>query len=203
VVNFPCKYLGLPLSHKKLTAVDLLPLIDKIADKLPGWKAVLMHPAGRNVLVKAVLTAIPIHHLLVLQCLKWVLKAIDKIRRGFLWKGRRDVRGGCCLVNWGRVSRPIELGGLGIHNLEALGWSLCMRWLWFKKTQLDRPWTEFDIQVHPIAAAMFAASVVSIVGDGAGTLFWQDRWIQGHSLSVLAPSLCRLVPSKFKRGRTV
>jgi hypothetical protein len=203
VVNFPCKYLGLPLSHKKLTAVDLLPLIDKIADKLPGWKAALMHPAGRNVLVKAVLTAIPIHHLMVLQCPKWVLKAIDKIRRGFLWKGRRDIRGGHCLVNWGRVCRPIELGGLGIHNLEALGWSLCMRWLWFKKTQLDRPWTEFDIQVHPIAAAMFAASVVSIVGDGANTLFWQDRWIQGHSLSVLAPSLCRLVPSKFKRGRTV
>jgi hypothetical protein len=50
---------------------------------------------------------------------------------------------------------------------------------------------------------MFAASVVSIVGDEAGTLFWQDRWIQGHSLLVFAPSLCRLVPSKFKWGRTV
>jgi hypothetical protein len=53
-----------------------------------------MHSAGRNVLVKAVLTAIPIHHLMVLQCPKWVLKAIDKIRRDFLWKGRRDIRGG-------------------------------------------------------------------------------------------------------------
>jgi hypothetical protein len=36
VVNFPCKYLSLPLSHKRLTTADLLPLIDKIADKLPG-----------------------------------------------------------------------------------------------------------------------------------------------------------------------
>jgi hypothetical protein len=65
-----------------------------VQEILPGWKAALMHPTGRNVLVKAVLTAIPIHHLMVLQCLKWVLKAIDKIRRGFLWKGRRDIRGG-------------------------------------------------------------------------------------------------------------
>lgn len=132
VIQFPCKYLGLPLSVKKLSKNDLLSLIDKIAAYLPGWKAMLMHPAGRATLVKSVLTAIPIHHLIVLNCPKWALKAIKKIIRGFMWKGRRDVQGGHCLVGWERVCRPCELGGLGIHNLEVLGWALSMHWLWLK-----------------------------------------------------------------------
>jgi hypothetical protein len=44
---FPCKYLGLPLSVKKLPKNSFIELIDKIADKLLGWKASLMNPAGR------------------------------------------------------------------------------------------------------------------------------------------------------------
>jgi hypothetical protein len=39
----------------------------------------------------------------------WALKATDKIRRGFLWRGRRDVKGGHCHVAWGIVCRLREL----------------------------------------------------------------------------------------------
>lgn len=157
----PCQYLGLPLSVKKLSKNNLLSLVDKVADRLPGWRAALVHPAGRVALVKVVLTAIPIHHLIVMQCPKWVLKAIEKIMRGFIWKGRKDVQGGHCLVGWNQVCRSPDLGGLGIHNHEILGWALNMRWLWLRKTQTDQPWAHLDIQVHPNVAAMFAVSVQS------------------------------------------
>lgn len=59
--NFPTTYLGLPISDKKLRRSDLLSWIKKIANKLPGWKASLMTLAGRAVLVRFVLTAIPIY----------------------------------------------------------------------------------------------------------------------------------------------
>jgi hypothetical protein len=41
ISNFPCKYLGLPLSIYKLNKVDEKPIVDKVADRLPacrhGW----------------------------------------------------------------------------------------------------------------------------------------------------------------------
>jgi hypothetical protein len=38
------------------------------------------------------------------------LVAIEKIIRGFLWKGRKDVKGGHCLVAWRKLCAPKECG---------------------------------------------------------------------------------------------
>ena len=53
--------------------------------------------------------------------------------------------GGNCLVSWERVHRPLEFGGLGIHNLEKLGWALRIRWLWAQKTDSSRPWVMWNL----------------------------------------------------------
>ncbi|WVZ97153.1 LOW QUALITY PROTEIN: hypothetical protein U9M48_042708, partial [Paspalum notatum var. saurae] len=153
VQDFPCHYLGLPLSVKKLPKAAFYELIDKVADKLPGWKASIMNLAGRITLCYR---PYPMYQLLALELPKWVIKAIDKIRRAFLWKGRKEINGGHCL-------RPLDLGGLGILELEVMGWALRMRWMWLKKTQPDRPWAVLDIQVHPNSMAMFHISISSIV----------------------------------------
>ena len=39
ISEFPCKYLGVPLSPLKLTKAQIQPIIEKIGDRLPGWKA--------------------------------------------------------------------------------------------------------------------------------------------------------------------
>ena len=201
--NFPTTYLGLPISNKKLRKCDLMVWIEKIANKLPGWKASLMTLAGRAVLVKSVLTAIPIYILVAIKVPKWFLRAVDKIRRGFLWTGSQRTNGGCCLVAWEKVMRPLDLGGLGIHNLEVLGWALQMRWLWMEKTRPDRPWAGLQIPVYSQTSAMFAIAVESMVGNGRNTLFWTDRWLHGSSLESLAPNVVRCVPFKFRKNRTV
>lgn len=89
ISTFPCKYLSLPLTFSKLRKEDLQPLIDKLDDHLPGWKAAMLNIAGRSVLVCAVLTTIPIYTLMALEVPKWVIKTIDKRWRVFLWKGRQ------------------------------------------------------------------------------------------------------------------
>jgi hypothetical protein len=126
ISSFPCKYLGLPLTLKKLTRNQAQPLIDRIADQLPAWKANLMTRAGRRVQVQVVMTGMLTYLAMALDLPLGALKAIDRIRKGFLSRGRKDVRGGHCLVAYGRVCRPLELGGLGITSFKELGWALRM-----------------------------------------------------------------------------
>jgi len=66
-VQFPCTYLGLPISDRKLRKTDLLPWIEKIGDRLPGWQATLMNTAGRITWVRFVLSAIPIYVLIAIK----------------------------------------------------------------------------------------------------------------------------------------
>lgn len=195
--SFPCKYLGLPLSIWRLGKTELQPILDKVADALPGWKAALLAKSGRLVLVKAVLTAIPLHVLIAINVPKWFLKAVDKFRRGFLWKGRADVQGGHCPISWERVTRPLQFGGLGIQSLERLGWALRMRWLWLHKTEPDRPWAFAEFQVPQSVHMLFVISVVTTVGDGKNTKFWTDRWLHGQCIQELAPAL---MPYVRRRG---
>jgi hypothetical protein len=58
--SVPCTYLGLLISNSKLKKADLLLRIEKVGDKLPGWKASLMNMAGRVTWVRYVLSAMPI-----------------------------------------------------------------------------------------------------------------------------------------------
>jgi len=191
-----------PLSPLKLSKTQVQPIIDKIADRLPGWKAELLTKAGRCILVQFVLTSMLIYLLLALDLPPQALKAIDKIRRGFIWRGRKDVRGGHCLIAWPKVTRPCFLGGLGISHFQFLGWALRMRWLWLQKTELEKAWAFLPVKAQPQVKAFFAAAVVTVVGNGTNTLFWTDRWLDGQSLKHTLPNLFRIVTARGK-GRTV
>ena len=171
ISEFPCKYLGVPLSPHKLTKAQAQPIIERIADRLPSWKADLLTKAGRSVLVQYVLTSMLIYLVLVLDLPTGTLQAIDKIRRGFLWRGRKDTRGGHCLIAWPKVTRPPDLGGLGISDLQKLGWALRLRWLWLQNTKPGKPWAFFPVHSSPQVKAFFAAAIISEVSNGKNTCF--------------------------------
>jgi hypothetical protein len=71
------------LSVRKLSNNDFQLLIDKIVEYLPGWKAGLLHPAGRVALIRAVLTSVPIHHFIAVKCPKWVHKGHKQDHKRF------------------------------------------------------------------------------------------------------------------------
>jgi hypothetical protein len=91
--DFLCKYLGLPLSIKKLSRALVQNIIDRVASSLPGWMTKLMNRVGRAVHAQFVMAAKVIYTAIVVDLPTWVVKAIKKILRGFLWKGRKEAKG--------------------------------------------------------------------------------------------------------------
>jgi hypothetical protein len=59
-----------------------------------------MTRAGRKVMVQHVLTGMIVYLAMATDIPPWALHAIDKIGRGFLWRGRKDAKGGHCLIAW-------------------------------------------------------------------------------------------------------
>ena len=191
--SFPCRYLGVPLSVFRLKRSDEQPLIDRVAARIPGWKGTLLNAAGRTAFVTATMSAIPIHMSMVLCLSAWAIETIDKLRRGFIWAGVDKVSGGRCKVAWPVVCLPKELGGLGISDLRKARMALRARWVWKEWIQGLYPSTN-----ERVVLALFQAATSS-VGDGASTLFWTDRWIQGSSLQFQAPTVFAAVrPRKLR-----
>jgi hypothetical protein len=86
-----------------------------------------LNRAGCLTLVSLVLSSMPTYHLTMFPFTAWARKNVDKIRRSFLWKGEDNANEGHSLVNCPTVSRPKDLGGLGIPDLEKFGRALRLR----------------------------------------------------------------------------
>lgn len=71
-------------------------------------------------LVKYVLSGIPLHYMQAFKIRKGVLWHIDRIRKNFLWKGNESCKGINCLVNWDKVCALKINGGLSIFDQMAL-----------------------------------------------------------------------------------
>jgi hypothetical protein len=198
VTDFPCCYLGLPLHYKKLPRSFMHEVIQKIANRLPGWKRGLMSYPGREMLIKSVLSAMPTYFLSIFKMSKWGFRKIDKYKRGFLWKGHdyENIRGGHCLVNWQKCSRPRWLGGLGIKELNKFSRSLRLKWLWYNWDHQQKPWKHLLKITDQTDRSLFFTSTVMIVGDGKNTPFWESRRLNGASPKELAPNLYQV--TRFK-----
>jgi hypothetical protein len=87
-----------------------------------------MNRADRAVHVQFVMTAKITYAAIALDLPLWAIKVIEKILRGFLWKGRKEANGGHCLLAWPKVARPKELGRLGVFDIRRLSLALRARW---------------------------------------------------------------------------
>ncbi|KAM0919710.1 hypothetical protein ACQ4PT_008014 [Festuca glaucescens] len=193
---------GPALSIGKPCKADLQAVIDKLAAKLPHWKARLLSREGRLVYVHAMMSASVVYQLLALDLDPWFFKAVDKLRRSFLWVGNSEVNGGSCTVSWHLVCQPKALGGLGLLNLRWMNVTLRARWIWLLRSDRSKPWSGMDIQVGFESMALFNALVRIVLGNGESILLWEDPWIGGLSMAAITTELLKLVRPTVRKQRT-
>ena len=187
--TFPVKYLGLPLTVKRLKRIHFQPLEDKIAAQLTPWMGKHVAAPGRMVLVKSVITAIAIYYMTALNLPVEVVKKIDALRRAYLWAGCDKVTGGKCKVNWDQVCKSKLHGGLGILNLQNFAAALRLCWLWFDWQDPIRPWSGLGTPCDKNDQNIFASASKVQVGDGLRASFWESAWLDGIRPKDIAPKI--------------
>ena len=126
----PIRYLGLPLSAKKLRNIDFQQLLQSVQARMESWQSSFLTYGGRMVLIRSVLTALPLHYMQAIKLSKGVINYIDRARRRFLWKGNGTCKGINCLVSWDVVCAMRRNGGMGLLDLETQNDALLTKWLW-------------------------------------------------------------------------
>uniref|UniRef100_A0A8R7V414 Reverse transcriptase zinc-binding domain-containing protein n=1 Tax=Triticum urartu TaxID=4572 RepID=A0A8R7V414_TRIUA len=170
-----------------------------MADRLPALQARLLFRVGQLELLKTTPASMPIHAMATLDLPVKTIEAANKICRVFFWKGRRDVHGGHCMVAWHQVCTPKEYGGLGILNLRLLNTALRARWPWLMRTEHDRPWSEFNLQVSPDSLSIYKAATKCNLGNGEVALFWTDWWLEEGRIQDLMPNLFAVIKRRARK----
>eukprot|EP00253_Pinus_taeda_P027485 PITA_27485 len=111
------KYLGLPIFHKRASmSKGWYPQLDKFKAKMQAWGSSWLNIAGKSVLIKAVLSILPLFKFSVLLAPVGIIKKMEELIRTFLWKGGKQNEKIISLVNWETVTRPTQEGGLNFKD---------------------------------------------------------------------------------------
>uniref|UniRef100_A0A2N9IHI9 Reverse transcriptase domain-containing protein n=1 Tax=Fagus sylvatica TaxID=28930 RepID=A0A2N9IHI9_FAGSY len=192
------KYLGVPIitDARDKHAFDYL--IEKVRDKLAGWKAKTLSMAGRCTLINSVSSAIPTH---VMQCCLLPPKVcanLDKLNRNFLW-GDTSAKKKIHLMKWDLISRPKDEGGLGIKRSRCRNKALLAKRMWALRLGSEDVWALSLRNKYPPTRSRFCQKSITwkslkqanhicdkgmghLIQNGRTIKFWTDNWLDSGPL---------------------
>lgn len=127
----PCQSLDFwfPLIPSKWKSSHLSMILDKLECKLAGWRGRLLSYAGRLILIKHVLSSIPLFLCSALPLPQsFFIPILQVFARFFL--GQTEFGNRVHWVAWSSICRPTEEGGLGIRDLRETNVSFMCKHLW-------------------------------------------------------------------------
>jgi hypothetical protein len=94
-----------------------------VRKKLDGWKEKLLSQVGKEVLLKAVVQAIPTYSMSVFKLPKTLCKQINSLMSKFWWHKNNPSKG-VPWMSWSRMGMAKQHGGLGFRDLEVFNLAL-------------------------------------------------------------------------------
>lgn len=193
-------YLGLPLAKESIKTEIWAKLIEKLRGKLQSWGVYWLNLAGRTILIKAILSALPIYQFAITLAPASIHKHMELIIRSFLWQGGKQDTKKFSLVKWDKVILPLEKGGLGIRIPRLANMAMGYKSTWRILNERGAWWTEvikkkylngvnsnilletiIDRQCTPIwklikkTLPQFKSCISRAPGNGRDISIWEDR----------------------------
>ncbi|VFQ69771.1 unnamed protein product [Cuscuta campestris] len=128
--NLSFTYLGAPICKgilRKEHCKDILGHFEKL---IHSWYSKTLNQMGRLILIKHVLSSIPLHTLAVHTIPKSIIHTLNRYMANFLW-GQKEGSHKYHWVRWAQITKPDVEGGLGIKSLKDLQQAYTLK-LWWK-----------------------------------------------------------------------
>ena len=224
VGKIPFMYLDLPIggNPQRLSFWD--PIVNRIKSRPSGWNSRFFSFGGRLILLKAVMTSLPVYALSFFKAPSGIICSIESLLNKFFWGGSEDCRK-ITWIGWNTLCSKKELGGLGVRKLKEFNIALLGKRCWRMLVDREGLWYHvlvarygevggrLEVGYQSVSSwwrdlgrirdgdgesggGWFGHSVMRRVGDGAETLLWSHRWIGGSPLSVWFHRLFELAENK-------
>ncbi|KAE8818397.1 hypothetical protein D1007_03843 [Hordeum vulgare] len=204
LATFPILYLGMPLAESRIQVSGFDPLVGRVASRAEPWCGRFTSKGSKSILISSNLASLPMYMMGVYILPKGVHSAFDKELARFFWQAG-DGRPKYHMVKWADVCVPKDRGGLSIPASRRMNVALMLRWVWRILHGDGGLWLQLIeakyLRGLPLLAcslangSQFWKSIQSIkheirlglrfsVGDGSGTQFCLDPWLEGEPLRV-------------------
>ena len=90
---------------------------------MEGWKGKWLASSGRILMLKTVVSAVPIFSMMCLKIPKKVINLVERQMKKFSWSGAGE-REKWPLLKWEKICRPKKYGGAGIKDWNTMNIAL-------------------------------------------------------------------------------
>ena len=131
------KYPGLPSMIGRNRNATFAYIKDRVWQKINSWSGKCLSKAGREIMIKSVLQAIPSYVMSIFRLPTTLINSIEKMMNSFWWGHGRTSQRGIHWMSWEKLSAPKIHGGMGFKDLSVFNLAMLGKQGWKFITEAD------------------------------------------------------------------